>query len=247
MNSYDFLAGDYDALTGDVDYPRWADYIEGHFRRLKRPVRRVLDLCCGTGSLTLELGRRGYAVTGVDLSTEMLAQAEEKCRSLDPAPMFFHQDMSALRLPGQVDACVCCLDSVNYVLRPQKLRKAFGRVWEALAPGGMFLFDADTPEKLASMDGQVFLDETEDVFCVWRGEYSPKRRVCSFWMDIFHREGDGWRRGGELHEEYAYTMDELEEYLREAGFVSVKWYGELKRRPPVAGEQRVFFAAKKEG
>lgn len=246
MASYEFLAGSYDALTGDVGYPLWADYVERHFARLGRPVRSVLDLACGTGSLTAELALRGYELTGVDLSPEMLAVAEEKCRDLDPRPRFFCQGMERLRLPQPVDACVCCLDSVNYVLQPKKLQRAFRRVWEALAPGGLFLFDADTPEKLTAMDGQVFLDETEEEYCVWRGEYSPRRRVCTFWMDIFRREGETWRRGGELHEEYAYTMDELEGYLLQAGFTHIKRYGELKLRAPKEGEQRVFFAARKE-
>ena len=248
MASYDFLAGSYDALTTDVGYPRWADYIQRHFARLDRPVGKVLDLCCGTGSLTRELTGRGYAVTGVDLSAEMLAIAEEKCRSLDPRPRFFCQSMENLRLPERVDACVCCLDSVNYVLKPQKLQKAFRRVYDVLEPGGLFLFDADTPEKLESMDSQVFLDETEREFCVWRGEYSSRRRVCSFWMDIFRKEsGNLWRRGEELHEEYAYTMAELSSYLEQAGFARIKQYGELKFRAPRPGEQRVFFAARKEG
>lgn len=245
MASYEFLAGSYDALTTDVGYDRWADYIEGHFTRLKKPVRTVLDLACGTGSLTRELACRGYEVTGVDLSEDMLSIAEEKCRDLPARPRFFCQPMERLCLPGRVDACVCCLDSVNYVLKPQKLQRAFRRVYEVLEPGGLFLFDADTPEKLESMDGQVFLDEDEDTFCVWRGEYSQKRRVCTFWMDIFRREGGLWQRGGELHEEYAYAMDELEEYLKEAGFAQIRRYGELKRRAPKAGEQRVFFAAVK--
>ncbi len=240
------MAEGYDALTADVGYPRWADYVEKHFARLKRPVRTVLDLACGTGSLTRELAGRGYAVTGVDKSPEMLALAEEKCRDLSPRPRFFCEPMEGLRLPGRVDACVCCLDSVNYVLQPQKLRRAFRRVWECLEPGGLFLFDADTPEKLQGMDGQVFLDETEDTFCVWRGEYSPRRRVCSFWMDLFYREGERWRREEELHQEFAYTADELEGFLREAGFARIRCFGERKFRAPKPGEQRVFFAAVKE-
>ncbi|MCI9402464.1 MAG: methyltransferase domain-containing protein [Oscillospiraceae bacterium] len=245
MASYEFLAGSYDAFTTDVDYPRWCSYIEKHFARLKKPVHTVLDLACGTGSLTAELAGRGYEVTGVDLSAEMLALAEEKCRDLDPRPRFFCEPMENLRLPRKVDACVCCLDSVNYVLNPRKLQRAFRRVFDCLEPGGLFLFDADTPEKLESMDGQVFLDETENEYCVWRGEYASRRRVCSFWMDIFRREGAIWRRGEELHEEFAYTMDELEAYLKEAGFVKIKRYGELKFRAPQEGEQRVFFTAHK--
>ena len=244
MGSYEFLAGSYDAFTADVDYPRWRDYIEGHFSRLKRPVHTVLDLACGTGSLTRELALRGYSLLGVDLSSEMLALAEEKCRDLEPRPRFFCQSMERLTLPERVDAVVCCLDSVNYVLKPEKLQRAFRRVYEALEPGGLFLFDADTPEKLESMDGQVFIDETQEEFIVWRGEY--RRRVCSFWMDIFRRRGQLWERGGELHREYAYTMAQLEDYLQEAGFTDIRQYGELKRRPPREGEQRVFFTAVKE-
>lgn len=245
MASYDFLAGSYDALTADVGYPRWAEYAQRHFARAGREIRTVLDLCCGTGSLTWELCRRGYTVTGVDLSPEMLAVAEEKCRGLENRPRFFCEAMETLRLPGRVDACVCFLDSVNYVLKPQKLQRAFRRVWEHLEPGGLFLFDADTPEKLESMDGQVFLDETEEELCVWRGEYSVKRRICSFWMDIFRREGQLWRRGEELHREYAYTMDELDGYLKEAGFEKIKRFGELRMGPPKENEQRVFFSAVK--
>lgn len=245
MGSYETLPGSYDALTRDVDYPRWADYLQWHFSRLPRPVESVLDLACGTGSLTLELCRRGYGLTGVDLSPDMLTVAEEKCREAGFPVPFFCQDMSALRLPHRVDACVCCLDSVNYVLSPKKLQKAFRRVWDVLEPGGLFLFDADTPEKLRSMGGQVFLDETEEVFCVWRGEYSETRRLCSFWMDLFQQNGANWTRSGELHREYAYTMAELAQYLTDAGFASVRQYGELRRRAPRAGEQRVFFAAVK--
>lgn len=248
MESYEFLAGSYDALTWDVDYARWADYIEKHFARLSRPVETVLDLACGTGSLTRELALRGYRLTGVDLSADMLSIAEEKCRELDVPPGFFCQAMEKLRLPDKVDACVCCLDSVNYVFRPQKLQEAFCRVFNCLEPGGLFLFDADTPEKLKAMDGQVFLDETEDAYCVWRGEYSEKRRICTFWMDVFQRQNgksDLWHRGIERHREYAYTMDELEEYLWGAGFAKVSRHGELRMGKPKEGEQRVFFAAVK--
>lgn len=248
MSSYDFLAESYDALTWDVDYPRWADYVEKHFAKCPRPVERVLDLACGTGSLTCELTLRGYETVGVDLSSDMLSLAEEKCRELEPMPRFFCQPMERLRLPQRVDACVCCLDSVNYVLQPSKLKEAFCRVFDSLEAGGLFLFDADTPEKLEAMDGQVFLDETESEYCVWRGEYSRKKRICTFWMDVFRLQNESralWQRGEECHREYAYTMDELEEYLREAGFTKISRHGELRMGKPREGEQRVFFAAYK--
>ena len=246
--AYEFLAGCYDALTTDVDYACWADYLERHFASAKCPVHTVLDLACGTGSMTAELARRGYEMIGADLSEEMLLQAAEKCRELPgEAPIFLHQSMEKLDLYGTIDACVCCLDSVNYVTKPQMLARAFQRVHLFLMPGGVFIFDVNTPEKLKNMDGQIFLDETEDVYCVWRGSYSRRRRVCTYGMDVFRLEADGrWSRGEEVHEEYAYELEELEEMLRQAGFREIRQYGDLKMRRPKPGEGRVFFTARKD-
>ena len=186
MSSYDFLAGCYDRLTYDVDYAAWADYIEEHFRKKGIPGKTVLDLACGTGSLTFELARRGYEMIGVDLSPEMLSEAMEKdMGGVDIPPMFLCQSMDKLDLYGTIDACVCCLDSANYVTDKRKLQKAFQRVHLFMMPGGVFIFDVNTVEKLEGLDGQVFLDETEDTYCVWRAEYNKRSKICSYFMDIF--------------------------------------------------------------
>lgn len=247
MSSYDFLAGCYDRLTYDVDYSAWADYIEKHFAKAPLPGRTVLDLACGTGSLTRELALRGYEMIGADQSPEMLAEAAEKNRGATPIePIFLCQSMEKLDLYGTIDACVCCLDSVNYVTDPKKLARAFQRVHLFLMPGGLFLFDINTPEKLAGLDGQVFLDETEDAYCVWRAEFS--RRICTYFMDIFRLDPSTgqWDRGEELHRERAYTVEELTTLLEVAGFVDVQTWGERKLRPPKPGEQRIFFTARKD-
>ena len=248
MESYEFLAGCYDQLTADVRYRAWADYLERHFARSAIPIRTVLDLACGTGSLTRILAERGYEMIGVDQSEEMLAQAAEKCRDVaGERPIFLHQSMEKLDLYGTVDACVCCLDSVNYVTRPAALRRAFQRVHLFLMPGGLFLFDVNTPEKFRKMDGQVFLDETEDAYCVWRAEFSEKRRICTYGMDIFRRRAGGhWERGQEVHREYAYELGELAGFLREAGFRRIRVCGDRRLRAPREGEERVFFAAWKD-
>ena len=249
MESYEFLAGCYDELTTDVRYSRWADYIEKHFARSALPIHTVLALACGTGSLTAELMGRGYEMICADRSAEMLSVAAEKCRDLaGEPPVFLCQSMEKLDLYGTVDACVCCLDSVNYVTSPRKLKKAFQRVHLFLVPGGLFLFDINTPDKLRGLDGGMFIDETDDAYCVWRAEYAPRRRICTYGMDIFRLEPDGrWSRGEEVHEEYAYEPDELEEYLREAGFTRIRRHGCLKMRAPVPGEERIFFTAVKQG
>ena len=248
MASYEFLAGCYDELTTDVGYRSWAGYLEKHFARAGIPVRTVLDLACGTRSLTWELARRGYEMIGVDRSEEMLAQANEKGEDFTgERPIFLHQSMDKLDLYGTIDACVCCLDSVNYVTRPAQLERAFARVHLFLMPGGIFVFDINTPEKLRALDGQVFLDETEDAYCVWRAEYSKRRRVCTYAMDLFRLTPAGlWERGEELHEEYAYEPDELEEMLRRAGFHHIRRYGDRKLRAPRPGEERISFTARKD-
>ena len=246
--AYEYLAQCYDQFTEDVDYERWADYVERHFARSRLPIHTVLDLACGTGSLTRLLALRGYEMIGADLSEEMLAQAAEKCRGVgDPEPIFLHQAMEELDLYGTIDACVCCLDSVNYVTRSGKLARAFQRVHTFLMPGGLFLCDINTPDKLRGLDGQMFLDETEDAYCVWRAEYAPRRRMCTYGMDIFQRtEDDLWQRWEEVHEEFAYEPEELEQMLRQAGFRQIKQFGELRMRAPRAGEGRIFFAARKD-
>jgi SAM-dependent methyltransferase len=174
----------------------------------------------------------------------MLSVASDKCAGLPV--QFVCQDMSRLALPEPVDAVVCCLDSVNYVTRPKLLQRAFQKVCRYLKPHGLFLFDAKTPLALEGADEQIYLDETEELYCVWRGDYDPKRRVCGYGIDLFRLRPDGaWDRGSEYHEEYAYTPQELEDYLKQAGFACVKRYGNLKKRPPRDGEERVFFAARK--
>ena len=247
MSSYQSLAGCYDEFTTDVDYPAWADYVEKHFRRRGLPGNTVLDLACGTGSLSVLLAQRGYQVIGSDLSAEMLTVAYEKAMELEEnRPFFICQPMQKLRLAEPVDAVICCLDSLNYVTKPADCRETMRRVYNALTPGGVFFFDINTPCKLKGLDNQVFLDEDEDVYCVWRTEYDRKRRLCHYGMDIFLRNEDGWQRSQEEHLEYAYEPEELQQWLREAGFGDVRMFADRKLRLPKQDEQRIYFAAKKE-
>ena len=245
--TYHSLAVCYDDMTEDVNYPAWADFLEKLFARGKKPVHTVLDLACGTGTMSFLLAQRDYEVIGVDFSPEMLAVAAEKDLPEDKErPIFLCQPMEKLDLYGTVDACVCLLDSVNHVTKPAKLQKAFQRVRLFLEPGGLFVFDVHTPAHLEGLDGGIFMDETEDAYCVWRTDYDPRRKICTYAMDVFHREEeDLWFRDGEVHEEYAYTLEELTRYLEEAGFVDIRQYGNLKLRKPAEGEDRVFFTARK--
>ena len=128
MDSYEALAASYDELTEDVEYEKRADFVEKLFLRAKRPVKSLLDLACGTGTMTELFARRGYTVTGVDYSPEMLAQAQQKLAAINSPPLLLCQSMPQLRLLDSVDAAICCLDSINYLTRPRDVQRTFARL-----------------------------------------------------------------------------------------------------------------------
>jgi len=245
MSAYEALAGVYDSLTGDVCYEKRADYIEKLFQRSRIPVHTVLDLACGTGTMTAILTERGYEMIAVDGSPEMLAEAREKTAGIDgEMPVFLNQDMPELDLYGTVDAAICCLDSINYLTRPRDVQRTFQRLHLFIAPGGLLVFDINSAEKLRALDGQVFLDENEDVYCVWRTEFEKRSKICNYWMDIFtRRENDSWERSFEEHRQRAYEVEELRQWLMEAGFTHIRTFGDCRMSSPRAGEQRIYFAA----
>ena len=109
----------------------------------------------------------------------------------------------------------------------------------------IFIFDVNTPEKLRAMDGQVWLDEDDDVYCVWRGEFDEETNICSYAMDLFQREGETWIRSFEEHREYAYSAQQLVGYLKKAGFSHIAVYGDRKLEAPGEGEQRIYLKARK--
>ena len=227
MSCYEALAASYDGLTRDIPYEKYLRFFKTLLRRHGVTATTVLDLACGTGSLSVLLAKHGYRVLGVDRSEEMLTVAAEK--AMEP-----------------VDACVCALDSINYVTKPQDVQKAFRRVYESLRPGGLFVFDINTPYKLEGLDGQVFLDETEDSYCVWRAVYDKRHSLCRYGMDLFQRlEDETWERSFEEHVERAYTPEELSDWLADAGFAQIEQFGNLRLEAPENTELRIFFAAKK--
>lgn len=245
MNSYRALASSYDRLTRDVDYRDAVDFYFEILRREGIAPRSAVDLACGTGSVTKLLAQRGIPVIGVDLSEDMLTQAQQKNEAEEPRPVFLHQNLTKLYLPRGVDLAVCALDSLDYITAPRDCQMAIRCVYKALNPGGIFIFDVNTPEKLRAMDNQVFLDEDEDVYCVWRGEFCEETNICSYGMDLFQRQGNVWLRSFEEHQEYAYSQGQLTDFLKKAGFTHIRVYGDRSFALPQSGEQRIFFSARK--
>jgi SAM-dependent methyltransferase len=184
-------------------------------------------------------------VTGVDMSEEMLCVGSQKAQELENPPVFVCQRLEQLRLPRAVDLAVCALDSLDYITNPADCAEAIRRVYKALNPGGCFIFDVNTPEKLRAMDGQVFLDEDDDVYCVWRGEFDEESNICTYGMDLFQRQGYTWLRSWEEHREYAYDAQTLTGYLRDAGFTSIRVYADRRMEAPGENEQRIYIKARK--
>ena len=229
MNCYGPLAGFYDRLTSDVDYGRFADRYEAAFREDGGEFRLLLDLCCGTGSMSLELSRRGYEIIAADASEDMLMQAREKCADLPVPPLFLQQDAAELDLYGTVDAAFCTLEGVNY-LSPEKLRKLAARLRHFIRPGGLFLFDVRSPEFLQQLDGDTFVDEDDRVFCLWRADYDTELQALVYGMDLFSRQRGGlWRRSREEHVEYAHSPEFLSQLFTENGFTDFSFTEEHDR------------------
>ncbi len=245
MSAYEALAFSYDRLTNDVDYEATVAFYYEILKQEGLRPRTAVDLACGTGSVTAILARKGLDVIGVDLSEEMLTVAQQKACELQNQPRFVCQPLQELRLPRAVDLAVCALDSLDYITDPADCAEAIRRVYKALNPGGIFIFDVNTPEKLRAMDGQVFLDEDDDVYCVWRGEFDEKTNICSYGMDLFQRRGNLWERSFEEHREYAYSREQLVGYLKAAGFTHIRVCGDRKFTEPEAGEQRIYIKARK--
>jgi len=247
MSSYDALASSYDELMVDGSYLKRANWLERLFKKSRIPVKTVLDLACGTGTIACLLAERGYDVIATDMSEEMLIQAAGKAAVLEErAPLFLLQSMPKLRLAEPVDTVVSTMDSLNYLTREKDIRETFRRVYRWLKPGGQFIFDVNTPYKLRRMDRQMYMDETEESFCVWRTFFSEKTSCCTYQVDLFQLNGDGtWEREYEEHRERAWTEEQLREYLEEAGFEQITVTGDLSVKAPRVDEDRVIFRAVK--
>ena len=245
MEAYHDLAVSYDRLTNDVDYEATVDFYYAILQKEGLQPRTAVDLACGTGSVALLLAQRDLQVTGVDLSWEMLTVASQKAQELDNPPLFVCQPLQELCLPRGVDLAVCALDSLDYITDPAHCQEAIRRIYRVLNPGGCFIFDVNTPEKLQAMDGQVFLDEDEDVYCVWRGEFDQETNICTYWMDLFQRQGETWSRSYEEHREYAYSQAQLVGYLKDAGFTNIEVYADRRFEAPGDNEQRIYLKARK--
>lgn len=241
MSAYGALAPWYDVLTDDVPYEAFADYYAGIFSERGRTVHSILDLACGTGTLSALLAQRGHEIIAVDRSSDMLSEAIEKFYSLPEdctRPMVLCQDLAQLDLFGTSDAAVSCLDSLNYL--PHDDVDAFlSRLRYFLEPGGILIFDVNSPDYFYALDGQVFVDEQPDLLCLWRATLTDDRSALVYGMDVFRQKKKLWARDTEEHVEYIHTPDALKTLLEKSGFRNI----EMRTDGPLSDRGRLFFIA----
>ena len=247
-NQYTSLAGVYDKLNYGCDYDELAKYVEGEIRRYESTkTELVLDLACGTGKLTLLLRDLGFDMTGIDLSDDMLSVAREECykRGISDV-LWLCQDMTDFELYGTVDACVCSLDSINYLTKIGDVKKCFSLIYNYLIPDGVFVFDINTPHRFKSVYAKNdFVLEDEGSLCAWQNHYNEKTRICHFYLSVFTENEDGtYTRSDEVQREKCYSRRQIERALTDTGFEILGVYGDLCHTPACDTDEKWYFTVR---
>ena len=243
---YDLLAPFYDEVNRDIDYSAWADFIEKIIEREYRMGKPelILDLACGTGRMTRELAARGYDMTGVDNSVEMLDIARNYSENYDI--LWLCQDMCDFELYGTVDVTVSCLDCINHITDYKKLKKCLDLVHNYLIPGGLFIFDINSKYKFENIyKDNSFVMEEKDSFCVWQNYYDKRKSLCDFYITVFKEDNDGkYVRYDAVDTERAYSLKRIKKELSEAGFEFIGAYGDYDFNEAGEQDERIYIAAR---
>jgi SAM-dependent methyltransferase len=196
----------------------------------------------------MEMAKRGYEMIGIDLSAEMLSCARQKALEAGTDILYLNQDMTEFELYGTVDAITCLMDSVNYVTYKSDLKRLFKLVNNYLNPGGLFVFDINSPYKIENILGtNVFCETGEEASYIWQNNFDKSSRLCRFDLTFFVREGELYRRFDEVHYERSYDREELKAMLYAAGLELTSIYGAFGFRKPSEKCERMFFVCRKAG
>ena len=246
---YSELSRFYDSFNSSVDYSAWADFYEELFTSYAgREVSSVLDLACGTGSMTLELAKRGYDMTGVDISSEMLSAAVQKATEAKLGSiLWLNQDMREFELYGTVDAIICVLDGINYLSDVSELKKVFSLAENYLFPGGLFIFDVNTPYKFENCFGNnSYIFSDEGIYCGWQNYFSKRSGNCSFYLTMFELNPDGtYTRRDEYQREHCFSMKTIIRTAAECGLEKCGVFSGFGREEPDEKSERWHFVFRK--
>lgn len=245
---YDNLAAIYDRfMLEDVDYKRYASWIQNNLNKNGIEKGEILEVGCGTGSMTLALYQLGHKMTGLDLSGEMLTEADSKAFETGANIRWIQGDIVEMTFPAKFDAVVSTMDTFNYILEEEELIQAMEHVWDALKPGGIFLFDVNTPYRLQEVYGNnTFHYVGEDVSYIWECTYDESNEYSRFDITFFvQEEEEVYHRFDECHIQRAYSQETLKRALEKAGFVDVAVFDYLSEGPGEDTSEKVHIAAKK--
>lgn len=247
--SYGVFSEFYDALTANVSYDTVAQVLSSLLTRYGKSRGLLLDLACGTGSVSVRLAKKGYEVIGVDLSPEMLSEAQNKAYSAGQNILFLCQDMTKLDLYGTVDAAVCTLDGLCHLPDEESVFAALQKVSLFMNPGGVFLFDVNSVYKhRAVLGNNTFVYDTDDVYCVWQNTLLSDGVTVQMDLDFFEPtsdEGD-YVRQSERFTERAYPRETLENLLKKAGFTVLDVFDGYSEKPAHDTSERLLFAVRKD-
>jgi len=240
MSIYTGFAPIYDELMTNIPYEKWGIYITNELkeRQILPPDSLILDLACGTGNMTLLLAEMGFDMIGVDISADMLAQAQKKAYEAGCGVLFLSQDMRKLDLYGTVDAVVCVCDGMNYILDATELAAVFARLHLFLNPGGVFIFDMNTEYKYKELFGSRIFEANVDGGATyeWENFYDADSKINEYHV-VFNDEFT------EVHRQRAYGVSEIVELLKNAGFRHVSVYHDYTNEPVRVDTGRVTFVA----
>lgn len=245
---YSSLASVYNGLNSHYDYQKYASFIDSEIKANElTQTRLVLDLACGTGSITFPLRELGYDMTGVDISPTMLSQAQDYCYDNNINDiLWLCQDMRSFELYGTVDACVCCLDSINYLTSKKDVETCFKLVHNYLIPDGVFIFDVNTPHRFEQVYGDNdYILEDYGSLCAWHNEYNSKTKICKFYLSIFKELENGlYERYDEVQREKCYTFEQISSILKKCGFELINAYGDLNKKETEVSDEKWYFVAR---
>lgn len=247
MSGYSVFARYYDELTANIDYVRRGEYFHEIIKKFKETKENILlDLACGTGSISEVMARLGYDVIGVDNSDEMLGMAIEKKFESGLNIQYLCQDMRKLDMFGTVDVIICALDSINHLANLNDVRKVFEGAAFFCEMNGLFIFDVNTLYKHRKiLANNTFTYETDNVYCIWENTLNAETDEVRMNLEFFEREENGlYSRSSESFSEKAYSEETIEKLLEESGFKVLAKYGDDTFEPPTETSQRIIYAAR---
>ena len=249
MEAYGDFAKVYDMFMDNIPYEEWCDYLTGLLKEYGVRDGLVLELGCGTGSMTELLAARGYDMIGIDNAPQMLQKAMEKKQESGQDILYLLQDMREFELYGTVKAVVSVCDSMNYITEEEDLLDVFRLVNNYLDPGGIFIFDLNTVYKYEQLLGDNTIAENrEEGSFIWENQYDEESGLNVYQLALFIPvEDDLCRKYEEIHYQQAYTLEQIQTLLFEAGMEYITAYDAFTHEAPREDSERIYVVAREKG